>query len=247
MTNPDALLSELAGLARAVSPLLAPAGHEELLQSLTATARALFGAGACSLALLTDDEDELVYVAASGAGAQTVLGMRIGVAQGIAGWVMQSGQPAAISDLRRDARFARDVAEDTGYVPQAILAVPVTSPRGQIGVLTLLDRDPSREGAQFDLQTAGVFADQAALAIESAKNATDLGRMLLTQLADAAESGSTLRQSLNAATTAEPDRGLAAVAALLAELAARSQADRDLAVRVLRAFFADGDGNGSTR
>ena len=149
----------------------------------------------------SDDEDELVYVAASGAGADSVIGMRIGVSQGIAGWVMQSGQPVAVSDLRRDIRFARDVAEDTGYVPQAILAVPVTGTSSQLGVLTLLDRDASRDGAQFDLRTAALFADQAALAIETSRAAADVGGILLRALATAAEDGSSLRAAL---ATAQP-------------------------------------------
>ncbi len=243
MSEPADLLAELAQLARVLAPVVSPDGDAELLRSLTTTARGLFGAGACSLALLTEDEDELVYVAASGAGADTVLGMRIGATQGIAGWVMQSGQPVSVSDLRRDARFARDVAEETGYVPQAILAVPVTGRTGQLGVLTLLDRDATRGGAQFDLRTASLFADQAALAIESSRAASDVGRMLLGGLAAAAQDGSSLRAALaSAADTAGSRRplpgDLTTVAALLAELAARSPADAALAARVLREFLA---------
>lgn len=237
MTGP--LLAELATLARTLARVVAPEGDEELLRSLTATARGLFGAGACSLALVSDDEDELLYVAASGAGAESVVGMRIGATQGIAGWVLQSGQPAALSDLRLDHRFARDVAEDTGYVPQAILAVPVTGRDGVIGVLTLLDRDAQRDGAQFDLQTATLFADQAALAIENSRSARDVGAMLLTALAAAAEDGSTLREAVGQSGSAPgPGTDLAQVAALLAELASRSPADAQLAVRVLREFLA---------
>lgn len=44
-------------------------------------------------------------------------------------------------------RFAQDVAEDTGYVPRALLAVPVSSPVRLLGVMTLLDRDADRPGA----------------------------------------------------------------------------------------------------
>jgi hypothetical protein len=74
----EPLLIELANIARAVAPVVTPDGSAELLSSLTETARALFGAGARSLALLTDDEDDLHYVAAAGTGAETVIGMRIG-------------------------------------------------------------------------------------------------------------------------------------------------------------------------
>ena len=48
--------------------------------------------------------------------------MRIPASQGLTGWVAQSGQPVAISDVSSDPRFSRQAAEQTGYVPQAILA-----------------------------------------------------------------------------------------------------------------------------
>ncbi|MDQ3457606.1 MAG: GAF domain-containing protein, partial [Actinomycetota bacterium] len=90
-----------------------------------------------------------------------------------------SGQPIAIDDLRNDPRFAKDVAEDTGYIPQALLAVPVVSPARLLGVMTLLDRDAARPGADQDMTLLSVFADQAALALEAARAFNHLGRVLL--------------------------------------------------------------------
>ena len=247
MTTPEDLLAELAQLAGALAPVVTPDGDADLLRALTTTARGLFGAGACSLALLTEDEDELVYVAASGDGSEAIVGTRIGAAQGIAGFVLQSGQPVAVSDLRNDARFARSVAESTGYVPQAILAVPVVGSSGPLGVLTLLDRDARREGAQFDIETAGVFADQAALAIEGARAAADVGRMLLTQLAAAADSASGLTEALQSASDAAPDDSMLALATLLARLAARSESDMRLAARIVNEFLRAGAERPTTR
>ena len=126
--SPDELLLQLGELATSLGPAVRPAGSDELLRSLTETARQLFGAAACSLALLSEDESELVYTVAAGQGADDVTGMRIPVSQGIAGWVVQSGQPIAVSDVASDPRFAKEQAEQTGYIPQAILAVPVETP-----------------------------------------------------------------------------------------------------------------------
>src|SRR5579875_2523130 len=135
MTEADDLVRQLGELASAVGPAVRPAGSDELLRALTDTARQLFGAAACSLALLSDDESELVYTTAAGQGADDVSGMRIPASQGIAGWVVQSGQPIAISDLGGDPRFSRPTAERTGYIPQAMLAVPVETPQRMLGVL----------------------------------------------------------------------------------------------------------------
>jgi GAF domain-containing protein len=233
--NPDELLRQLGELATALAPAVRPAETDELLRSLTETARRLFGAAACSLALLTEDESELLYTTAAGEGAADVTGMRIPADQGIAGWVVQSGQPIAIGDLTGDPRFSREVAERTGYVPQAILAVPVQTSQRMLGVLSLLDRDPRRPGAEQDMTLLALFADQAALALATVERFSLLGRMLLDALAQAAGDGDLVRALRDAADgLPAADADLAALAAAFAALARRGAAERRLALAVLR-------------
>jgi GAF domain-containing protein len=238
MTTPDELLAELAQLAASIGPAVRPVGSEELLRSLTETARQLFGAAACSLALLSNDESELMYTTAVGAGADDITGMRIPAGQGIAGWVVQSGQPIAISDLRNDARFSRDVAEQTGYVPDAIIAVPVASAQRTLGVISLLDRDSQRPGAEDDLRLLSLFADQAAIALESVQSFAELGSVLLAALAEAAGTdGDLAAAAQRAAEQAGPaDQDLAALAATFVALLRQGRAERQLAVSVLTAI-----------
>jgi GAF domain-containing protein len=231
----DELLRQLGELATSLGPAVQPAGTDELLRSLTETARRLFGAAACSLALLTEDESELVYTVAAGQGADTVTGMRIPASRGIAGWVVQSGQPIAISDVAADPRFSREQAEQTGYIPQAILAVPVETPARLLGVISLLDRDPRRPGAEQDMALLSLFADQAALALASVERFNLMGRVLLDALARAAASGDladTLRRVADQLPAGDAD--LAELAATFAALARRGAAERQLALSVLR-------------
>jgi GAF domain-containing protein len=243
--SPDELLRELGELASSLGPALRPAGADELLRSLTETARRLFGAAACSLALLTEDESELVYTVAAGQGADDVTGMRIPASRGIAGWVVQSGQPIAISDVAADPRFSREQAEQTGYIPQAILAVPVQTPARLLGVISLLDRDPRRPGAEQDMALLSLFADQAALALASVERFSLMGRVLLDALARAAQGDApagdapasddlagALRRAADHLPAADAD--LAELAATFAVLARRGAAERRLALAVLR-------------
>jgi GAF domain-containing protein len=235
MTKPEDVLRELGELATSLGPAVRPAGTEELLRALAETARRLFGAAACSLAMLSPDESELQYTIAAGAGADQVTGMRIPSSQGIAGWVVQSGQPIAISDLASDPRFSRETAEQTGYVPQTILAVPVETPQRMLGVISLLDRDPRRPGAEQDMTLLSLFADQAALALASVEAFSSMGQVLLAALADAA-TGADLSHALRQAADRRPggDADLAALAATFAALARRGPAERRLALAVLR-------------
>lgn len=234
MTEPEDVLADLARVLTAMGPALAPEGTDALLQSITEAARQLFGAQACSLALLSPDQSELVFTTATGAGAEQVVDLRIPVGQGIAGWVVMSEQPISVSDLQQDARFAADVAESTGYVPRAILAVPVTSPRRTLGVIEVLDRDTSRPGAEQDMALLTVFADQAALAIEGAHAFADLGRSVLGAVA-AAATGTPLASALLAAAerAGQPDRDLLRLAGLLGELDRAGAAESRLAASLV--------------
>ncbi|WP_436691901.1 GAF domain-containing protein [Geodermatophilus sp. CPCC 205506] len=102
-----------------------PGGARDLLRSTTELTRRLFDAAACALALPEAESEQLVFRSASGAGAARIVGQRLPVGQGIAGWAVSSGQPIGIAEVARDPRFARGVAEATGYVPRSILAVPL--------------------------------------------------------------------------------------------------------------------------
>lgn len=242
MTEPaPSLLQDLARVLNSVGPALTPVGTETLLHSITAAAKELFGAAACSLALLTDDESELVFTTASGEGSEGVIDLRIPAGQGIAGWVVMSEQPISIADLQQDPRFAVDVAESTGYVPRAILAVPVRTPSRILGVIEVLDRDAARPDASHDMWLLSLFADQAALAIENSRVFAQLGSAVFNALATA-DPASPIADSLAAAAAASdargPDHDLLALAALFAELDRRGVAERRLAVNMVTEVLA---------
>jgi GAF domain-containing protein len=238
----DEMSNSLAGLARLAAdmgPSLVPAGNEELLRSITESARQLFDAAACSLALLNEDEDELHFIMASGAGADTVIGMRMPATQGVAGWVLMSGQAIAIDDVQKHPRFASDVAENTGYVPRSLLVMPLETERGVIGVIEVLDRHGNDGSETRDMELLSVFARQAALAIESSRLFTDLGRALLEAAGKAAGStdlGEALRQQ--ARLSPRPRADLAELASLWHDLGQVGADERLTVTRVAGELLA---------
>jgi signal transduction protein with GAF and PtsI domain len=158
------------------------------LTESTAAIRMLFGAAACSVALVDQVGDHLVYTAASGEGSDAIVGVVLPVGRGIAGWSAMSGQPIAIADVRDDPRFARDVAEATSYVPSSLMAAPLFRPDGEVlGVLSVLDPSVDHPGG-WPLAVLGTLAAQMAALVrastgseESAEIArlADLGRRVL--------------------------------------------------------------------
>lgn len=233
MTAQD-LLAELAEAAADAAEVLAPRELDDVSRSLTAIAQQVFGAAACSVAVLDDDTDELIYTAASGAGAAEIVGTRMPVGRGLGGWVAQSGQPVAVSDLRADQRFARDVAESTNYIPTTLMAVPIQAGDRVLGVLTVLDRNSTRAGAENDLELASMFAAQAAAGIRAAEAFQNAGRVVLRELARAAADGSSLRDALRESSATAPDRPTTSrYIALLAELRSAGVAEQQLALSII--------------
>jgi GAF domain-containing protein len=138
----------------------------ELLRSIVEVARAIFHARGSSIFLLDEETDELVFAAVASAEEQSLLGQRIPSSTGIAGWVLSSRTPLVIDDLQNDPRHARDVAERTGYVPQGLMAVPLLHEERVLGVLQVLDRPSNSRFSLQEMELLGLFANQAAIALD---------------------------------------------------------------------------------
>jgi GAF domain-containing protein len=136
----------------------------ELLRSVVEVARAIFGAKASSVLLLDEAANELVFEAVVGEGEETLLGQRFPAGTGVAGWVLATGTPLVVEDVARDPRFAQDVAQDTGYVPQGLMAVPLLHEERSLGVLEVLDR--TTKFTLQEMELLGLFAAQAAVALD---------------------------------------------------------------------------------
>jgi len=198
--------------AVAAGVLAAEAGHRELLQSIVEVARAIFGARASSIFLLDEEADELVFEAVAGEGAGSLIGHRLPSSTGIAGWVLVTRQPLVLSNVAEDPRFARDVAEATGYVPKSLMAVPLLHEEDVLGVLQVLDRPERERFSLSEMDLLGLFAHQAAIALDL------LGRARRAQAVVQGESGLATVAQLAATLDALPPERQDAGLNLLAEL-----------------------------
>jgi GAF domain-containing protein len=137
-----------------------------LLQATVETARGIFHAKASSVFLLDEETDELVFEAVAGEGSDTLVGKRFPSSTGVAGWVLVTRQPLVVDDLSKDTRFSRGAAESTGYVPRGLMAVPLLSEDSALGVLEVLDRPQGVPFTLAEMDLLGLFANQAAIALE---------------------------------------------------------------------------------
>jgi GAF domain-containing protein len=187
--------------------------HVALLRSITDVARAIFSARASSIFLLDEETDELVFEAVSGEGSEQLVGTRFPSSTGIAGWVLVTRQPLVLEDVGADPRFARDLAEQTGYVPRGLMAVPLLNGERALGVLEVLDRPQRSRFTLAESDLLGLFANQAGIALDLLR-ATRKARAVLAEGAEDEAIVARVASALGELEDDERNAGLRLLAAL---------------------------------
>lgn len=144
----------------------------ELVPFVIAKCREALNAEGASILLLDRDRNEFYFpfVSDDNAGVAGVLAqLRVPAESGIAGAALKTGQAIIVADAQNDPRFYRHVDDKTGAVTRNIIAVPLTSGHGIIGVLEVLNR---RGGTAFDaadLSLLEAVSGSVTIAIENAR------------------------------------------------------------------------------
>jgi GAF domain-containing protein len=92
--------------------------------------------------------------------------VRVPASTGVAGWVLTTRQSLVIDDLSSETRFNREAAESTGFVPDNMMAVPLLAEERALGVLEVLDRPAESRVKLAEIDLLGLFAHQAAIALD---------------------------------------------------------------------------------
>jgi GAF domain-containing protein len=248
--------TDLRGLQQALQVAGAAAelrrnDHLNLLEAIVSTAVRVIGATAGSMMLLDPEANELVFQVAVGPGAEEIKQFRVPLGQGVAGFTASTGQAMAIADTSKDTRFARQIAEGSGYVPKNLLSVPLMLRGEVIGVMQLLDKSGGTTPfTPADTAVLSSFGDQAALAIDLSLQSQSLQRMLAAAAnadGDADLAGTIARAVADAGGTAEHRRTLT-LAAQVATICAVGERETALCADILSAvsrFLQSGGSGGS--
>jgi GAF domain-containing protein len=175
-------LQRLIAAIEASAWAVGPKPKDALLQSIVDAAGSIFRAAAASILLVNEQDRLLEFKVAYGASDHDLVGTKFPLDKGIAGYVVITGQPIAISNVRQDARFNQDFARSTGYVPTSILATPLLAGERVIGVMEVLDKLDAASFGMQDMTLLGLFANQAALAIEQSLQLDQIRATLLLEL-----------------------------------------------------------------
>lgn len=137
----------------------------ELLHSIVERAAALVAAKAGGLYLYHPDEQELELVVSHYLN-KDYTGTRLEVGEGLSGKVALTGEPMMVEDYEgwegRSNKYE-------GAPFRGVMAVPLKWGEKIIGVVNVTDVDQPRTFTERDLWLVGLFANEAAIAIENAE------------------------------------------------------------------------------
>jgi signal transduction histidine kinase len=164
----------------------------------------LMEVAAASVVLRDDDNGEVWFAAASGEGSKSVIGLRMALGQGIAGWVAAEGEPVIVPDVYTDQRFFANVDTQSGFTTRSILCVPLQTKGRTIGALEVMNKKAGVFNKE-DLAMLQALAIPAATAIENAQ----LYEEQTTTIKSLAETQNQLIQSAKLAAVGELAAGVA--------------------------------------
>ena len=234
-------LKHLLAAIEASGHAILPRSNDDLLKSIVEAAGRIFNAAAASILLVNEQERLLEFKVAYGASNRDLVGLKFPLDKGIAGYVVMTGQPLAISNVRQDPRFNQDFAKSTGYVPSSILAMPLRSEDRVIGVMEVLDKLNATSFGMQDMELLGMFAHQAAIAIDQSQRMDHIQDALVLGLkrlvtAEPASESAELLSAMDSIGELKDGNDLLALADLFNQISALGTAERKACLQVLKAF-----------
>ncbi len=144
----------------------------ELVPLVMTKSREVLDAAGASVLLLDSEREELYFPFVADEDPDTAARLaahRMPADQGIAGDVVRTGESLRIADARSDPRFYRDADRATGFTTGPMIAAPLTSRAGTIGVLSAVRASGAPGFSDEDLKVLVAMAAGVAVAIENAR------------------------------------------------------------------------------
>jgi NtrC-family two-component system sensor histidine kinase KinB len=129
----------MTAVAESAAVINATLQLEDVLQRILEQISQVMRVEVVSLALIDPQKDEIEFRASTGSVGSSVMGIRLKMGQGIAGWVAREGKGVIVQDVRSDPRFFPGVDEITGYETRSIACAPIRSRGVVIGVMEALN------------------------------------------------------------------------------------------------------------
>ena len=177
MSDPARRLRELTFLERIARASATASDHTALLRSIVDETTVATETQVCSLYLWDDSERVLTLTATNGLAESGIGRVKLGLGEGVTGWVAAQRRPLAVPDVRAEPRFV--------WVPNldqeqfsSMLSVPILSRDRVVGVMnvqTVERHEFTADEIEFVSAVAAQIAGILELSTLNARLARDLG------------------------------------------------------------------------
>jgi len=120
-----------------------------------------------SLMLIDKETNMLEIVAARGLPEELVKNIHIPIGKGIAGKIVEEGEPILCENIETDTRFLKESNEK--YTSKSFVSVPLKVQNRVIGVLNINNKESKQKFDEKDLRLLTILAEQSARTIENAE------------------------------------------------------------------------------
>ena len=142
---------------------------ESVLNNAMKWAEEFINAEASSIYELDEMNNELYIRLARGEKKDPIKSIRLKVGEGVAGWVVQSGQPIVVHDVRNEKKFSSKYDKMTGFKTRSLICVPLTLRGKTIGAIQVINKKSKEAFNNADLEILTGMSHQIAVAMENAK------------------------------------------------------------------------------
>lgn len=155
---------ELRTLQEGIKAINSALALEDVLRLIVANAAQVLEGARCSVALLDEDQNQVLSMAASDGTINVSPDARFNFIKALVQWVVRSGKPWLVADVRQDPRFA----EAAELSITSVISVPLFLDNKAVGALVATSPD-ANVFTNEDLNLLNAFADQAAVAVKNAR------------------------------------------------------------------------------
>ena len=122
-----------------------------------------------SILLVDEVMKDLFFAACKGKGSEGLVGKRIPMGEGIAGWVARTGHHYFTTDTDHDRLIKKEFGHEVGMATQNMLCVPLKIARRVLGVVEVLNKKNRKPFQREDLNLLDAIAVQVATVIENTR------------------------------------------------------------------------------
>ena len=148
--------------------------RDELLEKIVVLGTRAGEANASSLIVIDEEDPQyLIFKVTTGSKAHQIKKIRIRTDQGIAGWVIQTGEPAIVNSPHTDDRFFKKISDNMKFDTYNLLCVPLKYGNKILGALQVINKKERLPFTKTDQRLLEIFANQATIALTITKTFTE--------------------------------------------------------------------------